>query len=266
MLLRRSRDQFLPFHGVFGCDILARDWRPFPATLFRFPFRTEHQAKQSLILQKDFSSDKRQAFISDLAYRGGNLMLFLQHVRTVELYDLPHGVADPARARRLALIERKSECHVRLQASHASGGTLDQFSALWREAVETGTALQDHEMVETVTVSMEGCSADTDRPSQPEGNTGPVPMEHRSSHEDQPDSSVHGKRECMFRVAWATGQGESCDIARETCDEGFIPIAAVGIPVNGQDQVVAMETLPEGTSRMREREREMLVFVSYAVY
>jgi hypothetical protein len=63
---------------------------------------------------------------------------------------------------------------------------------------------------------------------------------------DDSDSVARGPA-CYFRVAWVGGQDEACTIARDTRDEGFLPIAAVAIPVVDEaGQLTAISDCPEG--------------------
>ena len=51
--LKRFNDQFQPFHGLFGCNIVTNREEPakhFNGTLFRLPLRTQHQVKNRTYL------------------------------------------------------------------------------------------------------------------------------------------------------------------------------------------------------------------------
>lgn len=218
VLLKRMPNQFRPFHGVFGCDILDKDWKPFHGTLFRFPFRTDYQAERSEICKEAFSPSKQQEFIRGLLSKAGNLMLFLQHVAHVALYRLSRDCTDPKQAQRVMRMERISASDMSYPQPE-SGGILDHFSMIWKRTVEQGLPVVENRVVETVTLRTDVKDADVDQSKT---------------------------QECTFRVAWTTGTGESCDRARETREEGFVPLAAVGIPVEGDGSVMSMESCPDG--------------------
>nr|KAG5700585.1 hypothetical protein BaRGS_015381 [Batillaria attramentaria] len=107
VLLKRMPNQFRPFQGIFGCDILNSDYEPFQGTLFRFPLRTEAQAAKSEICKEAFSKHKQDEFVQSLMSKAGNLMLFLQNVQRLELYRLTKDCKEFSQATRLLVVERK---------------------------------------------------------------------------------------------------------------------------------------------------------------
>ena len=218
VLLKQMPNQFRPFQGIFGCDILDKDWKPFSGTLFRFPFRTESQAERSEMCKEAFTAGKQQEFIRGLVSKAGNLMLFLQHVTRVELYRLSKDCTDPAQAQRLMVMERNSVFNMAYPTPEGRG-ILDHFSTLWKHTVEQCSPAVEHRVIETVTLH-----------TNVMGGSG----------------GVTKTQQCTFRVAWTTGTGDSCDTARETREEGFVPLAAVGIPVENGGNVMSMETCPDG--------------------
>ncbi|XP_070206314.1 sacsin-like [Littorina saxatilis] len=218
VLLRRMPNQFRPFQGVFGCDMLNKDWKPFSGTLFRFPFRTEGQAEKSEICQEAFTAERREDFMEGLMSKAGNLLLFLQHVKRVELYRLPRDCSDPAQAQRLMVVTRNSVPTVPRQLS-GNESILEHFSKAWESAVEHGQSFHEQNLTETVTVSMEAEKTD-----KREGET----------------------TQSKFRIAWTPGAGESCDTARETSKEGFVPLAAVAILTDNDGRIMPIESCPEG--------------------
>lgn len=218
VLLRRMPNQFRPFQGVFGCDMLNKDWKPFSGTLFRFPFRTEGQAEKSEICQEAFTAERREDFMEGLMSKAGNLLLFLQHVKRVELYRLPRDCRDPAQARRLMVVQRNSVPTVPRKLP-GNESILEHFSQAWESAIEQGESFHEQNFIDTVTVSVESETTD-----KREGET----------------------TQCRFRIAWTPGAGESCDTARETSKEGFIPLAAVAILIDGEGRIMPIESCPEG--------------------
>ena len=87
--LARYRDQFQPYNGVFGCNTVQRRGSFFyNGTLFRFPFRTATQARTSDISKTAYGKDRIKAIVSDLFECAQTLLIFSQHVKVVELYEL----------------------------------------------------------------------------------------------------------------------------------------------------------------------------------
>ncbi|XP_035691251.1 sacsin-like [Branchiostoma floridae] len=80
------RDQFAPFNGIFDCNIFDSD--TYPATLFRFPFRTEDEAEKSQISSTVY--DRKQLFklLTHFAQNLDSLLLFTQHVRSVTVVEI----------------------------------------------------------------------------------------------------------------------------------------------------------------------------------
>ena len=88
--LRKFRNQFKPFNGIFDCDLrLDKDDNSFQGTLFRFPLRTKEQAIRSEI--KQLAYDFRQIKELLRLFIGGarSLLLFTQNVRRVSIFHLP---------------------------------------------------------------------------------------------------------------------------------------------------------------------------------
>ncbi|KAK7488212.1 hypothetical protein BaRGS_00020519, partial [Batillaria attramentaria] len=215
VLLKRMPNQFRPFQGIFGCDILNSDNKPFQGTLFRFPLRTEAQAERSEICKEAFSKHKQDEFVQSLMSKAGNLMLFLQSVQRLELYRLTKDCKEPSQATRLVVVERTSESDFRID--HSSS-ILGHFSSQWKETVQQNVTASSQMVVERVRITVE-----------------------KSNKEKEDD--------CMFNVAWAMGVGEACDIARGQREEGFVPLAAIAVPVDPQGSVLPVADCAEGFYR-----------------
>ena len=91
--LSAFEDQFLPYHGIFGCNTLCKEREKFhyDGTLFRFPFRTLRQASESEICQRVYDEKKVKAIVGSLKESASLLLLYTQHVDDVELYELGKG-------------------------------------------------------------------------------------------------------------------------------------------------------------------------------
>ena len=79
--------QVEPYQGVFGCDLFSSDPEGFDGTLFRFPFR--QQGVISEISSDVFSQDSKavKSLKQSLLDSSRTLLLFLQNVNRVELYE-----------------------------------------------------------------------------------------------------------------------------------------------------------------------------------
>ncbi|XP_068670657.1 sacsin-like isoform X3 [Montipora foliosa] len=85
--LRRFRNQFKPFHGIFGCDLsLDKDKSSFDGTLFRFPLRTREQALRSEIKELCYNDEEMWKLLEMFHTRAKSLLLFTQNVFRLEVY------------------------------------------------------------------------------------------------------------------------------------------------------------------------------------
>ena len=83
---RRFPDQFLPYKDVFGCNLECDS--EFHGTLFRFPFRTSKQAENSEIKRRPFDKRRVKTSLEALKKACPKLLLFLNNVKSVELFEL----------------------------------------------------------------------------------------------------------------------------------------------------------------------------------
>ena len=86
-------DQFLPYKGIFDCteDVFSRGF--YDGTLFRFPFRT----KPSELSETLYSAEKMDALFESFEADAHLVLLFLQHLESIELYIREESESDPER-------------------------------------------------------------------------------------------------------------------------------------------------------------------------
>ena len=84
-------DQVAPYQGVFGCNIFGTDRNGFNGTLFRFPFR--QQGIVSEISSEVFAKGSKtvESLKKSLLQSADTLLLFLQNVNKVELFECKEG-------------------------------------------------------------------------------------------------------------------------------------------------------------------------------
>ena len=100
--LRKFRNQFRPFNGIFGCDLhLNQDDNSYKGTLFRFPLRTEQQALQSEIKKLVYNRKQVQELLKRVTQGAESLLLFTQNVRHISIYHLPNDVTEPLQPRKI---------------------------------------------------------------------------------------------------------------------------------------------------------------------
>ncbi|XP_071950955.1 sacsin-like, partial [Antedon mediterranea] len=91
MTLQRFKDQFLPYQGIFGCDILSKNKVNFNGTLFRLPLRQHSMGVKSEISNKYFKEDNVVQLMKNVTEMSEKLLLFTQHVTRVSVCYLgPH--------------------------------------------------------------------------------------------------------------------------------------------------------------------------------
>ncbi|XP_070535151.1 sacsin-like [Ptychodera flava] len=85
-VLRMYKDQFHVYNGIFGCDLNKQ--ASFNSTLFRFPLRTADAAKTSEISLKVYDQEQMHELVNALEKQSLSLLLFTQHVKRVEVFQL----------------------------------------------------------------------------------------------------------------------------------------------------------------------------------
>ncbi len=90
-VLSQYPDQFSPY-TAFG-----HRWdRPFQGTLFRFPLRTEEQARESMLSKRAISEANAADLLESLKMEASAMLLFLKTVEIIEIFDWPRGAAVPS--------------------------------------------------------------------------------------------------------------------------------------------------------------------------
>ncbi|XP_071823838.1 sacsin-like isoform X1 [Apostichopus japonicus] len=87
--LRRFRDQFLPYDGIFGCKILGGGTETperFNGTLFRLPLRNESSARISDICPQSYNEANMKPLIRSLCESAAKMLLFTEKVSSISVY------------------------------------------------------------------------------------------------------------------------------------------------------------------------------------
>lgn len=84
-------DQFLPYNDLFGCNTTSAEPGTFhfEGTLFRFPFRTDEQARRSELSQDPYTKDHMRNVLDSLKESASTLLLFAQNVKKVRVFEIP---------------------------------------------------------------------------------------------------------------------------------------------------------------------------------
>ncbi|CAH1272310.1 SACS [Branchiostoma lanceolatum] len=79
-------DQFEPYDGLFDCNIFNSN--TYPATLFRFPFRTQEEAQNSKISSTVYDRNRMFRLLAHFVQNLDTLLIFTQHVRSVTVVEI----------------------------------------------------------------------------------------------------------------------------------------------------------------------------------
>lgn len=232
VLLKRMPNQFKPFQDVFGCTLLNGEYQPYPGTLFRFPLRTKDQARKSELCNQAFTEEKQKEFIRCLETRAGNLMLFLQNVRQVELYHLAKNASDPSQPKCLAVITKSTDYD--FSNPGPGSGILRYISEWWTKIA--GEKPESVKIVEHITISIEIPPSSEGKKWEDKG---------RKIGKKALDKNLCSKSSCRFLISWSTGVATACNEARKQRGEGYLPLAAVAIPRDDKG-VMLLENCPKG--------------------
>ena len=100
---QRFPDQFQPYADVFGCNLVER--AEFNGTLFRFPFRTNEQAAVNEIKKEAYDEDRVKTSLRALQEVCGKLLIFLQHVKSIEVFELKSDAVSPSDMRQIFSVQ-----------------------------------------------------------------------------------------------------------------------------------------------------------------
>eukprot|EP01062_Namystynia_karyoxenos_P078075 TRINITY_DN7988_c0_g1_i4.p1 TRINITY_DN7988_c0_g1~~TRINITY_DN7988_c0_g1_i4.p1 ORF type:complete len:3393 (+),score=795.00 TRINITY_DN7988_c0_g1_i4:5118-15296(+) len=102
-------DQFEVYKGVCGCDLN----KTYKGTLFRFPLR-HPKAGRSEIRDECFGEHEWKALRHLIERDLHTWLIFLPHVATAEVHEIPARASSPASAKRLMRCDRKVDKHGRV--------------------------------------------------------------------------------------------------------------------------------------------------------
>ena len=131
--LTRYQDQFQLYNDVFGCNtVQASSGFYYKGTLFRFPFRTASQARTSDISKTVYGQEKIQAIVSSLSECASTVLIFSQHVKEVELYELDKS-SEPKRMRLVLSVKKPTAQAFGQQGVNNKEPFIKQCSKWWEQ-------------------------------------------------------------------------------------------------------------------------------------
>lgn len=128
--LSAFEDQFQPYNDVFGCktNLNADAKFDFKGTLFRFPLRTPVESSKSDICQSIYNRQKVVEIIGTFKECASSLLLFTQHVRDVQLFEVEDG-SQPNEMKLLLSISKHTQ---EMLSSGSSLSFIEECSTWWK--------------------------------------------------------------------------------------------------------------------------------------
>ena len=209
--LKHFKDQFKPYHEVFGCNMdLSQRMSSFDGTLFRFPLRTKEQSVKSEIKSLHYDNNEMKELLQLLVKNGHNLLLFTQNVRKISIYHLPSEAKSPTEMKELATIKREQiHLHRSISESVLGGSILEVASkAVNNIDFSKQNAAASLKIAEEVAVGMN--------------------ITHHGKRRFNLESHYDDKT--LWSIHSSVGQSESLDVARNM--KGLSPCSSVAIHVS----------------------------------
>ena len=120
--LSNYKDQLSPFDGLFGCNIFKLEEEGYSGTIFRFPFRNR-DCKRSKICSLCLSRKGTDDLVRCLQSEASTIVLFLKHVKLVEVSVLDNTTNHPLDMKKLFSVNKQSTdmaSRLKLIQSHRS--------------------------------------------------------------------------------------------------------------------------------------------------
>ncbi|XP_069137977.1 sacsin-like [Argopecten irradians] len=122
-MLKRIRNQFLPYNDIFGCDLSGSTMPPYyDGTLFRLPLRTREQAIRSEIKGQPYRKEDMAELLHLLKDCAGDLLTFTQNLKGIRLFHLSENSVNPAKDMELVFCTKKSV--IQTNPTHADSGSV----------------------------------------------------------------------------------------------------------------------------------------------
>ena len=192
-------DQFSLYHEVFGCNTAVNNNNSekfsYQGTLFRFPFRTECEAKKSEMCATVYNFLKVKEIVHTLRRSASLLLLYTQNVKHVELHELV-STGNPQDSTLVLSINKE----IQNSNSISELSYIQQCSKWWQENLPLNDAPV---RLEQITIKE---------------------TENRSTFTDCTSSLVNNR---SWLVAYCVGKDRSITFAREEGrKDGLLPLAA----------------------------------------
>ncbi|XP_045193551.2 sacsin-like [Mercenaria mercenaria] len=212
-LIRRHFDQFKPYNAIFGCNVLEANFTDFSGTLFRLPLRTENQATKSKICDEAYTKEEVSSLLSKLVENAGNLILFTQNVKTLQIYYLSKDETDPSRAKLLFNINKEIEQNAHDETARYTQSILKRIPTILKSN-------KDFSEIQHIQISQK--------------------LFENSFLKSTSKVSNSVSVETKWIVSWALGKNESLRLSKRISEKGAVPLSAVAVPMRDKADTIPL--------------------------
>ncbi|XP_063431924.1 sacsin-like [Mytilus trossulus] len=229
-MLQTIRTQFLPFEGVFDCNLTIKHGREltYDGTLFRFPLRTKSQGDQSEISHMVYDRHEMMRLLNMFVESGGNLLLFTQNVMSVELYYLQDDGRSPKESKLVLRFDRNLK-----QSIDKPLEIIDENSITTVLKAFSKLKLQKQLKQKLSVPSLLSAIFDISVFSRAEDDIGFKGYSYNTK----------------WMITWERGTTTSWDMTMDNSLKGVLAIASIACPVkelNGEIHTINLNALPVG--------------------
>ncbi|VDI58647.1 sacsin, partial [Mytilus galloprovincialis] len=214
-------NQFKPYNDIFGCNLEPNNKDDYNNTLFRLPLRTQKQAQESEITDKQYTKREVVELMQIFLHSAANLLLFTQNVKEISVYHLNSESQNPKEDMKLMF--------------HA-----------WKENTEKSVEENEFNILKKVTSAMKGeQTSEIKFPAQIIDIGIEVSSEaHAISKEFHTSRAI-----TSWIISWGTGN-KTFELANKLKQQGAIPVGSVAVPIrrdgNKLISFMDMDELPKG--------------------
>ncbi|KAH3799742.1 hypothetical protein DPMN_153356 [Dreissena polymorpha] len=144
-LVKRHIDQFKPFQGMFGCNVLDDPFEPYQGTLFRFPLRTAQEADQSEICKTVYSHSEVQSLLVMLMKSADKLLLFCQNVLSLKLFHISANATSSTEMKTVYMAQKDSFRHSGKCCTRLETGILKKVASVHENQCDFG--MEEHHTI-----------------------------------------------------------------------------------------------------------------------
>ncbi|XP_052102786.1 sacsin-like [Mytilus californianus] len=195
-------NQFKPYNDIFGCNLEPNNKDEYNNTLFRLPLRTQNQASESEITDKQYTKREVVELLKKFLDSAANLLLFTQNVKEICVYHLDSKGLNPDKDMKLLF-------------------------KTWKENTELTPKEHGFNILKTITAAMkEEEYKEINFPVQVVDIGIKVSESaHVLSNEFQTLEKVQS-----WIISWGTGI-HSFELAYRLKSQGAVPIGSVAVPI-----------------------------------